>query len=132
MTQAQLAARLGLKSPSTIALWEKELRRPPRSILPRLATELGCTIDELVNRCDREPPERPSVRKEVKHMNAKFEIDPTLLDDAVELMRDEWARCRADACALASLVTPEARELAQERLEMAKKADKLVDVFAGQ
>ncbi len=65
-------------------------------------------------------------------MNAKFEMDPALLDGAVELLRDEWARCRADACALASLDTPEARELAQERLEMAKRADEPADAFAGQ
>jgi len=63
-------------------------------------------------------------------MKAKFEIDPTLLDTAVELMRDEAGRCRADACALVRLDTPEARELAQERLEMAKEADKLLDFFA--
>jgi len=65
-------------------------------------------------------------------MNAKFEIDPTLLDDAVELMRDEGDRCRADACALARLDTSEARELAQERLELAKKADNLLFFFAKQ
>ncbi len=63
-------------------------------------------------------------------MNTKIEIDPTLLDDAVELMRDERDRCRADACALAHLDSPEARELAQERLELAKKADELLHFFA--
>jgi len=65
-------------------------------------------------------------------MNAKFEIDPALLDDAVELMREEGDRCRADACALARLDTPEARELAQERLELAKKTDNLLFFFAKQ
>jgi len=65
-------------------------------------------------------------------MNAKFGIDPALLDDAVELMQDEGDRCRADACALARLDTPEARELAQERLELAKKADNLLFFSAKQ
>ena len=50
MTQAQLAATLGLKSPSTVAMWEKGIRRPPSTMLPRLAAELGCTIDELFSR----------------------------------------------------------------------------------
>jgi len=68
--------------------------------------------------------------KEVTTVNAKFEMDPTLLDDAVELMRDEGDHCRADACALARLDSPEARELAQERLTMAKKADVLLGFFA--
>jgi len=50
LTQARLAVSLGLKSPGTIALWERELRRPPSAILPRLAAELECTIDELYDR----------------------------------------------------------------------------------
>lgn len=57
ITQAELAAKLGLKSPSTVAMWEKEIRRPPSTILPRLAAELGCTIDELYS---RDPPTSPS------------------------------------------------------------------------
>ncbi len=63
-------------------------------------------------------------------MNAKFEMDPILLDDAVELMRDEGDRCRADACALALLDSPEARDLAQDLLELAKKADELLGFFS--
>lgn len=65
-------------------------------------------------------------------MNAKFEIDPALLDDAVEVLRFAVDRCEADAAALARLDVPEARELAQERLRMAKKADALLFFFAGQ
>lgn len=47
MTQARLAANMGLKSQSTVAMWENGTRNPPSTILPRLAAELGCTIDEL-------------------------------------------------------------------------------------
>ena len=47
ITQAQLAANLSLRSSSTITMWENGDRRPPSSILPRLANVLGCTIDEL-------------------------------------------------------------------------------------
>lgn len=53
MTQARLAANLGMKSPSTVAMWENGFRRPPSTMLPRLAAELDCTIDELF---DRAPP----------------------------------------------------------------------------
>ena len=65
-------------------------------------------------------------------MNAKFEIDPTLLDDAVEVLCFAADRCEADAAALAQLDSPKARELAQERLQMAKKADELLFFFAKQ
>lgn len=65
-------------------------------------------------------------------MNAKFEINPSLLDDTVEVMRFAVDHCEADAAALARLDTPEARELAQERLRMAKKADELLFFFAKQ
>ena len=50
MTQALLAKNLGLRSQSTVAMWENGTRRPPSKILPRLAEELGCTIDELYGR----------------------------------------------------------------------------------
>ena len=65
-------------------------------------------------------------------MTANIEIDPSLLDDAIEVMRFAVDRCEADAAALARLDTPEARELAQERLQMAKKADGLLFFFAKQ
>ena len=50
LTQAQLSRNLGLKSQSTVAMWENGHRKPPSTILPRLAEELGCTIDELFAR----------------------------------------------------------------------------------
>lgn len=71
-------------------------------------------------------------KQEVHPMNTKFEIDPSLLDDAVEVMCFVVDRCEADAAALARLDTPEARDLAQERLQMAKKADALLFFFAKQ
>lgn len=71
-------------------------------------------------------------KQEAHPMNANFEIDPTLLDDAVEVMRFAVDCCEADAAALARLDSPEARELAQARLQMAKKADGLLFFFAKQ
>lgn len=62
-------------------------------------------------------------------MNTKFEIDPALLDDAVEVMRSAVDRCEADAAALARLDIPEAKELAEARLQMAKKAETLLYFF---
>ena len=47
ITQAQLAAILGLKSDSTIAQWEAGRRQPPSTILPTLANAFGCTVDDL-------------------------------------------------------------------------------------
>lgn len=62
----------------------------------------------------------------------KFEIDPDLLVSAVAILRDAQAHYEADACALARLDTPEARELAQERLQMAKTAETLMYLFGTQ
>lgn len=62
-------------------------------------------------------------------MNAKFEIDPDLLVSAVEIMRYAQTHYEADACALARLDTPEARELAQARLNSAKTAETLLYFF---
>lgn len=47
VTQAELAARLALRSASTITMWENGQRLPPSSALPVLAAALGCTIPEL-------------------------------------------------------------------------------------
>jgi len=49
ISQCQLAARLGLKSSSTVAMWENGSRHPSSTMLPRLAKALGCSIDELYN-----------------------------------------------------------------------------------
>lgn len=57
-------------------------------------------------------------------MNAKFEIDPALLDAAAEFMK-----YIADACALSNLGGHEAEELARERLQAAKTAQTLLDFF---
>ena len=50
----------------------------------------------------------------------------------MELMRFAVDKCEDDAAALARLDIPGARELAQERLKMAKKADDLLFFFARQ
>lgn len=46
MTQEELAERAGLKQ-STISHLETGKRKPSLSTLKRLATVLGCTLDEL-------------------------------------------------------------------------------------
>lgn len=48
LTQEELAKRMELKAPSTVAMWETGKRNPPSRILPRLAAELGCvSVEEL-------------------------------------------------------------------------------------
>lgn len=47
LTQAQLAFRLDLKSPSTVTMWESGARKPPSTILPKLAHALHCTVNDL-------------------------------------------------------------------------------------
>ena len=62
-------------------------------------------------------------------MNPTFEIDPDLLVSAVEILQDAMPHYEADAAAPARLDSPEARELAQERLEFAKTAETLLYFF---
>ena len=47
MSQAQLANTLGLER-STIAKWETGTSMPRANLLPKLASTLGCTVDELL------------------------------------------------------------------------------------
>ena len=47
LTQAQLAAELNVAS-STIAMWETGKTSPRAEALPKLATLLGCTVDDLL------------------------------------------------------------------------------------
>lgn len=63
LTQRQLADRLGLKSPSTITMWEHGSRNPPSIMLPNLAQVLGCSISDLfVEEQDTTPKEEIQCR----------------------------------------------------------------------
>lgn len=46
-TQARLAQKLGV-SASAVAMWERGKSAPRASMLPDLARELHCSIDELL------------------------------------------------------------------------------------
>lgn len=48
LTQAELANLLGLKSPSTITMWEKGNRKPDSTMLIQLAKLFQCSIDYLL------------------------------------------------------------------------------------
>lgn len=60
MTQLELANRIGIDR-STIAKWESGVSLPRANLLPKLASILGCTVDELL-RTDNPAPvaERPA------------------------------------------------------------------------
>ncbi len=47
ITQTELAKRLGLKSSSTVVMWESGERNPPSKALPHIAETLQCTIQQL-------------------------------------------------------------------------------------
>lgn len=53
--------------------------------------------------------------------NVKFEIPQWALTTAIEGLRELARRLESDAAAYASLDTPEARALAEERLEQARE-----------
>ena len=48
LTQAELAARLGV-SDKSVSKWERELSCPDISLLPKAASVLGVTVDELLS-----------------------------------------------------------------------------------
>ena len=62
----------------------------------------------------------------------KINVTPDVLQATIEAMHDLQARYEAEAVALAQLGSPEAKELAQERLESANVARGLSDFYAGQ
>lgn len=47
ITQQELACRLGV-SRATVAQWESGKNNPTVPMLPRIAKELNCTIDDLI------------------------------------------------------------------------------------
>jgi len=55
VSQAELAQRMGYRSSATIAMWETGDRKPPSDVLPSLAKELGCAIQDLYL-CTQEEP----------------------------------------------------------------------------
>ncbi len=61
----------------------------------------------------------------------KYPIPAEILTATIEAMRDLKARYEADACALARMDSPQARELAQERVEEAEVATGLYDFYGG-
>lgn len=100
---------------------------PDPGEIEKIADSLGVHPPDLIGSDSAQSGE--ALKKQEAHpMNTKFEIDPTLLDDAVQVMRFAVDRCEADAAALVRLDTPKARE----RLQMAKKADELLFFFAKQ
>lgn len=60
LTQSELAKALQLKSASTVTMWENGSRRPPSTVLPKLADLLHCTIDELFGRSEGSETEQDS------------------------------------------------------------------------
>lgn len=59
----------------------------------------------------------------------RYPIPADILTATIESMRELKARYEADACALAGLSGPHARELAQERVEEAEVAAGLYDFY---
>jgi transcriptional regulator with XRE-family HTH domain len=47
LTQAELANEVGVKSPSTVTMWENGSRNPPSKMLPIIAAVLHCSTDDL-------------------------------------------------------------------------------------
>lgn len=131
--QKDFAETIGV-SISTVTDWKKGKSPSFMKKINTIAEALGTSeVWLLTGKDDAQADEIvQSLLEEAHPMNTKFEIDPSLLDDAVEVMRFAVDRCEADAAALARLNTPEARELAQARLQMAKKADELLFFFAKQ
>ena len=54
MTQLDLARKMGVTD-KAVSKWERDLSFPDVSSLPRLAEELGITVDELLEQGRRDP-----------------------------------------------------------------------------
>ena len=57
LTQSELATALGLKSASTVSMWENGCRTPSGDMIPRIADALRCAVDELYEGLSPAPAE---------------------------------------------------------------------------
>ncbi len=64
MTQLDLARKMGVTD-KAVSKWERDLSFPDISSLPKLAEELGVTVDELL-KAKAEKPERESTTQKVR------------------------------------------------------------------
>lgn len=110
---------------ATVSKYETGQIEPTISQLQAFADALGVHLLDLLGVGPAGPAREGRVT-----MNMHVEIDPSMVDDAVEAMRALKDYCEADACALARLDSQEARELAQARLQAAATADRLLYFFA--
>lgn len=76
MTQEALAERLGV-SPQAVSKWETDVSMPDVSLLPKLAEQLGCSIDALFDRAERPEVElvEPAQRKDPARMIMRILVD---------------------------------------------------------
>lgn len=78
LTQDNLAELLGV-SPQAVSKWENDLTCPDISLLPRLARELGISVDELLTGLKEEAPLVQMVpaeqRKDISAMMLRVTVD---------------------------------------------------------
>lgn len=76
MTQEALAERLGV-SPQAVSKWETDASMPDVSLLPKLAEQLGCSIDALFDREAHPEVElvEPVQRKDPSKMIMRILVD---------------------------------------------------------
>lgn len=65
----------------------------------------------------------------MKPETVKYPIPANILTATIEAMRNFYTRLEVEAAALAGLKSPEAEQLAQERLEDAEVAEKLFNFY---
>ena len=66
MTQADFADALGLKSASTVSMWESGTRTPSGSMIPKIANVFGCSVDSLYTSLSPSPAPEPEPEPEPK------------------------------------------------------------------
>jgi len=125
LTQKELAGKLGLACP-TIAQWERGLRNPKLETLQKIADVLGIDVLELIQ---LKPTANNSGSEKDGPPVLTIQIDSEILNATVEAARELKERYEAEAAALARLDTPEAKELAQERLNAANVAKGLFNYY---
>lgn len=59
LSQADVAMKLGIKSAS-VCQWETGKTSPRATLLPKIASLYGCTVDELLTPDDPDAPDAPT------------------------------------------------------------------------
>ena len=86
-------------------------------------------LADFIRRSFEDRPAHPTVERAESVPPVKYPIPDQNLTATIEALREFYTRLEIEAAALATLKSPEAERLAQERLKDAEMAEKLFEFY---